>query len=231
MRGAYPNLVVIGAMKCGTTALHGLLRRHPEIAMAELKETDFFTLRWDRGPEWYRAQFDGRYPVRGESSPGYTSPDHPRTAGRMAWQVPTARLVYLVRDPVARAMSQYAHHRRDGAETRSPEEAVLDPGSQYLSRSRYLDRLRPFLGHFERAQILVVVQERLRDHRRRELDRIFRHAGARSWWSPSLADETASDNAHPPVPDGLRTAIGEAVADDVAELRRFLDDPLPEWGT
>ncbi|HET6628115.1 MAG TPA: sulfotransferase [Nocardioidaceae bacterium] len=111
-------------------------------------------------------------PVRGETSPGYTSPDHALAPGRMARVLPGARLLYLVRDPVDRAVSQYEHHAREGAERRTLAEAVLDPDSQYVSRGRYLQRLEPFLHRFSGDRVQVVVQERLRDYRRRELRRV-----------------------------------------------------------
>ena len=40
--GALPNLVVVGAMKCGTSSLHYYLDLHPEVAMSSPKELDFF---------------------------------------------------------------------------------------------------------------------------------------------------------------------------------------------
>src|SRR5690606_11798413 len=106
---ALPNLVVIGAMKCGTSALHALLDHHPEIAMSRPKELNFFLGddggashdwmlgNWRRGLRWYAGHFPVTARVRGESSPGYTSPAHPEAAGRMAAVIPDARLVYLVR--------------------------------------------------------------------------------------------------------------------------------------
>ena len=39
---ALPNLVLIGAMKCGTSALHAYLDMHPQIAMSRPKELNFF---------------------------------------------------------------------------------------------------------------------------------------------------------------------------------------------
>src|ERR671915_544163 len=96
-----PNLIVIGAMKSGTTSLHNYLSLHPEIFMTEVKEPSFFTLEgnWWRGREWYEAQFPVAAKIRGESSPDYTK--HPRHAGapeRMHAMIPDAKLVYLLRD-------------------------------------------------------------------------------------------------------------------------------------
>ena len=98
-------------------------------------------------------------PVRGEASPGYTSPSFPSAAERMARVVPGARLVYAVRDPIERAVSQYFHHWAEGTERRPIEEALLDPASQYLERSRYHARLEPYLSRFPRKRIFICAQE------------------------------------------------------------------------
>jgi hypothetical protein len=242
-------------MKCGTTALHRMLDSHPEIAMAAMKEVNFFigadappdtdpdtwwrTGQWHRGVEWYQSLFDARFPVRGESSPGYTSPDHGEVVPRMADVLPHARIVFLVRDPVRRALSQYHHHRRDGTERRTPEEAVLDPDAQYLSRGRYHERLEPFLQRFHPEQILVVVQERLWSAPARELRPVYAHVGAdpahaNSW--PRSARDTAQTRQQMARPTGadaaedrLRDAAREYLGDDLARLRDLMRDDIPEW--
>lgn len=240
-----PTTIVIGAMKCGTTALHRYLGAHPEIAMAPVKEANYFFGpdtapdddpenwwrhgQWHRGRAWYESLFDGRCPVRGECSPGYTAPGHPEVARRMADLVPDVRLVYLVRDPVARAVSQWRHHVRDGTEPRPVEDAVLDPASQYVARSRYFERVTPFLEHFDREQLLVVVQERLLRDRRAQLRRVYAHVGADpAFWDDSLGQRVHA-SAEAGTTDALRSAVWERVADDVARLSELLHDPLPEW--
>src|SRR6059058_6332030 len=78
-RGALPNLIVIGAQKCGTSGLHYYLSLHPEVSMSRPKELNFFIVErnWPRGTEWYAAHFEPRAIVRGESSPNYTAyPQH-----------------------------------------------------------------------------------------------------------------------------------------------------------
>jgi len=243
---ALPTLVVIGAMKCGTTALHRYLDAHPQVSMTALKEVNFFvgphtapatdpqtwwlSGQWHRGLDWYASLFDPAAPVRGESSPAYTSPDQTEAAKRIADTLPDARLVYLVRDPLQRALSQYAHHRRDGHERRAVQEALLDPASQYLDRSRFCDRLAPYLRHFPLEQVHVVVQERLLRDRRTELARVYAHVGADPrWWSTELERRWHVGDEPVPLPGRLRTRFLELVNDDVAALRRLLDDDLPEW--
>jgi hypothetical protein len=172
---ALPNLVVIGAMKAGTSAVHDLLALHPDVSMSRPKELNFFVGgdlpaagedawhlgNWHRGPAWYAGHFDAAAAVRGESSPGYTSPGHPEVPDRMAALLPHARLVFLTRDPVERAVSQYLHHRREGTERREPADALLDPASQYVGRGLYAERLAPFLARYDRSRVLVLSQEEL----------------------------------------------------------------------
>lgn len=246
MSGALPTVIVIGAMKCGTTALHRYLDAHPDICMAREKEVNFFiggavaphvdadtwwrSGQWHRGVGWYAGLFDATRAVRGEASPGYTSPASTEVAERMAAVVPEAKLVYLVRNPVERAVSQYRHHCRDGTETRPLEEALLDPGSQYVDRSRYEERLRPFLERFPLEHVHVVVQERLRSDRARELARVYRHVGADpAWRGEVLAREFHVGGSPVEVPRRLRTAFLERVGDDVGRLRALVEDDLADW--
>jgi hypothetical protein len=246
--GALPNLVVIGGMKCGTTSLHHYLGLHPDIAMSRPKELNFFfgaaegahddartdwaQGNWRCGPSWYAGYFDPAAPVRGETSPGYTSPSHPEVAARMAALIPDARLVYAVRDPVDRAISQYWHHRRDGTETREPEEALLDPGSQYVARGRYAERLAPFLhaGAFA-GSITVVAQEDLRDAPRAAVQGLFAELGVDDgYWSPGMDERR---NASPELPQPLaapvRERLREALRDDAARLRELTGQAFPGW--
>jgi hypothetical protein len=245
--GALPNVVLIGAMKCGTSALHAFLDRHPQIAMSEPKELNFFfgpvagtgqdwdrgwaAGNWSRGVDWYAGHFPADAPVRGESSPGYTSPDHPDVAERMAATIPGARLIYLVRDPIARAVSQYHHHRDEGTERRPIGEAILDPASQYVSRGLYHERLRPFLSCFPPEQILVVAQEELRDRPAATLRRVFQHAGADDtfWCVSYVRDVDASDCEAPPLAPELRDRLASAFRDDTARLRALTGQPLRTW--
>lgn len=232
-----PDLIIIGAMKCGTTSLHRYLDQHPDVGMSKVKELNFFfgdqpgeAGNWWRGVDWYRRQFPVTAAVRGEASPGYTSPDHPEVAARMAQLVPDARLIYLVRDPLDRAVSQYLHHRRDGDERRPLGEALLDPASQYIARSRYHERVTPFLAHYQPDQLMVVDQRDLLEHRRATLRRLFAFVGVdeNSWSGDLDRNWNASSRAHPQVDPDLRRRFHAAIADDAERLRGLL--PAPATG-
>jgi len=241
-----PGVVVIGAMKCGTSAVHAYLDAHPDIAMSRTKELNFFNGpeaaphddpgswwsrgQWHRGLDWYRSQFDAHAAVRGESSPAYTAPTCPEVPARMASVVPHVRLVYLVRDPLERALSQYAHHRRDGTEHRPVAEALLDPASQYVDRSRYHERAVGFLDHFDRRQLHIVVQERLDRRRECEIAALYRHVGVDPRWRDDRhASRVHVGSGRPAADPALRAAFDERVRDDTERLRALVGDDLEEW--
>ena len=111
-----PNFVILGAPKCGTTQLHSLLGRHPQIAMSRIKEPGFFAT--DRSKarlvhdiSTYRAlyahQIDGQ--IAGEASTLYYHSDTAVT--EILKHNPTTRFVIILRNPVDMAISLYRQQR------------------------------------------------------------------------------------------------------------------------
>jgi hypothetical protein len=172
----FPNFLIIGAMRAGTTSATGYLRQHPEVFIPEQKEIHYFNreANFERGPEWYGQFFRqaGQARAVGEATPGYL---YAREApARMAQVVPDARLIAILRDPVDRAYSHYWHDRHRGRVSVPFEEAVArerervgSPGSatvtqgSYLDRGFYLPQLERVCAHFDRSALLVLLFEDL----------------------------------------------------------------------
>jgi hypothetical protein len=181
-----PNFVVIGAMKAGTVSLGHYLDDHPDVFLGRggiFGEPNFFVAEqnWLRGRGWYESLFDGADGAAaiGECSPSYTwAHSYRGVPERMAQLVPDARLVYLVREPIARMRSMYMHQVSAGRERRPAEVALLD--DRYLWPSRYGFQLAAFLDHFDRSQVLVIASEVLRDRPREALSAAFDHLGVDS---------------------------------------------------
>jgi hypothetical protein len=175
---ALPNLIIIGAMKCGTSSMHNYLDAHPEISMSRQKELNFFSFdrHWQRGEDWYGRHFSSTAAIRGESSPSYSKfPKVPHVPGRMKIVIPSTRLIYLVRDPLARIISHYMHLREGGRENRSLHAALCQfEGNQYIDCSRYHMQLQQYLGHFPQSQILVISAEEMKENRHETLREVFR---------------------------------------------------------
>jgi hypothetical protein len=176
--GSLPNLIIIGARKCATTSLHYYLGLHPEIAMSREKELHFFVAEgnWPRGVGWYRSNFVGEARVHGEASTSYTMfPQYGGVAETMHSVVPEAKLIYLVRDPIERIISDYIHDVAKGEEVRQIAEALRDiEASPYVARSRYAMQLERYMDYFPWSNIMVLASEELHDHRRETLKEVFR---------------------------------------------------------
>jgi hypothetical protein len=178
-KGNLPNLIIIGAAKCGTTSLHYYLGLHPQISMSREKELNFFAqeLSWDKGIEWYKSNFTGQAVIHGETSPSYTAyPSYKGVAERMYSVVPEAKLIYILRDPIERIISGYVQRYSDGYENRRIEDILkdLDITNRYLSRSMYYLQLSQYLNYFPRSNILIVTMEDLYHQRQLILQKIFK---------------------------------------------------------
>jgi Sulfotransferase domain len=177
---ALPNLIIIGGLKCGTTSIHHYLGLHPEVQMSKPKELNFFVeeLNWDLGLDWYRARFDDRFAVRGESSPHYTNlPRFTGVAERIAQHCPDAKLLYMVRDPIKRILSHWVHATGAGYESGEMEEVLSRPDSAYVQRTMYWLQLQPYLEHFDRDRIEVITAEELGDDRQGTMRKAFGFLG------------------------------------------------------
>lgn len=171
------HLVVIGGQRCGTTFLYELLDAHPDIAMAKPRapEPKFFLKAEEvsRGLAWYEAKYfpDAAGAVLlGEKSTSYM--ESPSAAERAAELIPSAYVVALLRDPIARAVSNWRFSHSNGLEDRPLEKALedslkapreWDPGTtsvspfDYLKRGHYAALLSPWLERFPgRLEVLFL---------------------------------------------------------------------------
>ena len=179
--GHLPTFLIIGAAKCGTTSLHYYLDLHPEIAMSWEKEIRFFNhdYRWRGGIEWYRRHFVGEAKAYGEASVGYTHyPTFPSAPERIHSVVPDVKLIYIVRDPIERTVSDYVHQFSEGNENRPLDEVLADlDGNPFAPRSKYYMQIERYLPYFPREQLLVLDQHDLLHRRLETLRDIFRFIG------------------------------------------------------
>lgn len=195
LKNELPNLVIIGAMKCGTSSLHYYLDKHPEIFMSREKELNFFVKEenWSRGLEWYKSNFKSAKIV-GESSPNYTK--HPFFEGvpeRMYSIIPNAKLIYVVRDPIKRIVSHYIHRVADGLERQSFTDALKDLSNNHMVNcSRYYMQLERFLDYYPPSNILVINLDDLANDRTNTLSKVFRFLNV----NPDFQHESFSKVLH-----------------------------------
>jgi hypothetical protein len=179
----WPDFVIIGAQRAGTTSLMQWIVAQPTVRGARTKELHYFDLSYAKGQRWYRSNFPLRHrgQVTGESTPYMLY--HPLSPERAASDLPpTTRFIALLRDPVQRALSQYWLNRRRQHETETfpvaieseqerltGQEAVVLRGQRslahqrfsYAARGQYAEQLERWYTHVGRDRILVVQSELL----------------------------------------------------------------------
>ena len=166
-----PQFVIAGAMRSGTTSLHHWLRHHPAVFMPTVKEVHYFDLHYDRGPQWYARHF---VPAADDQVAGEATPEYlylPWARERLSADLPAARVIVSLRDPVERAWSHYCMLRERGRED-LPFEAALDSEPTrlqekinwsrygYLSKGRYAEQLADLFARHGRENVLVLLFER-----------------------------------------------------------------------
>ena len=162
------HVLVIGAQRCGTTYLVAMLDEHPEIAMARPSRPEpkaFMSGELaGRGLDWYRATYFAHATTEsllGEKSTSYL--EDARAAERAASVLGSAHIVVQLRDPLARAVSNWRFSAKHGLEdrplARALEETLVAPRDwdpnvssvspfAYLERGRFIDYLQPWYASF-----------------------------------------------------------------------------------
>jgi len=164
------DFFIVGAMRSGTSSLRDALMLNPRINVPR-GEPMFFsrTENYAKGVGYYHALFDWdqRFVVRGEKSPPYAvTPEVPE---RLRGYNPEAKIIWTLRDPVARAVSHYRHSRfrTDKALTLSyaieNKERLEKEGSSmaYVYRSEYHKHIRRWLEFFPFEQHHFIILEEL----------------------------------------------------------------------
>jgi hypothetical protein len=240
-------VLILGAPKAGTTALHAALARHPQVFASLVKEPKYY-LCSDAPPpayagpgdahsrrEWiwrradYAALFAAAPPeaLRLESTPFYLYA--PAARRRIAEELPEARLIVVVRDPIDRAYSNWMHLWVDGLEPigdfvaawHAEDERVAagwGPFWHYRRLGRYGEQLADLLARVDRERVLVLRYWQLVSEPVATLNRVAGFLGI----AEDRIRTVPPDNSRRFVEPGLRTSvIGRAIRTGAAAGRLF----------
>lgn len=192
------SFLICGAQKCGTSALHDYLRRHPGIDLPVVKELHIFdneSADWsdagiDQIDQAMAGHFQSMAPGRccGEATPVslWWMP-----AMERIWRYnPAMRLIAILRNPISRAYANWRMEQLKGRdqgplplslaeeEHRCREALPLQHRVRsYLSRGLYSEQIRRLWRYFPREQLLLLRQEELLEQPETTLERVYAHLG------------------------------------------------------
>jgi hypothetical protein len=214
-----PNFLVLGTAKAGTSSLYAYLKQHPDVFLSPTTELNFFAHEGGdlnfRGPrdieymwddslvatyEDYLKQFGG---VDRETAIGEVSTHNlysVRAPALIKRYVPNAKMIAILRNPVDRAFSAFAHMVRDRREETSDFRAALareparirdnwEPLWHYKSMGLYGVQLSRYLETFDRKQIRVYIYDDFVARPLEVVQDIFAFIGVDAKFAPDMSEK------------------------------------------
>lgn len=211
------HFFIAGAQRSGTTYLYNLLNSHPEIQMATpvRPEPKFFLYDelFEQGLSYYEQRyFPGDKPsawLRGEKSASYIESE--KAAKRIAEWFPESKILFMLRDPVERAISNYYFSVNNGLETLDMETAFAQESQRldkydrqrvsvspyaYLTRGRYVDYLEMYERYFPRERMNIVLFEEFAGSND-SIKKLYSFLGVDAKYMPALVDQKVNANERP----------------------------------
>ncbi len=250
MTGRLPDFIVGGAPRCGTTWLATTLDRHPHIWLAKplRPEPKFFLVDelYAEGLDSYARRWFADAPadaVVGEKSTNYL--ESAAAAHRIAADLPGVRMIFVLRNPVDRALSNYRWSVMNGMETEDlatalaleerreaevPDRLRYARPHAYFSRGHYARMLAPYVEALPAEQLLVLRFEDLVDDPAAATARVHEYLGVEP--RPDLAGSAEGVNASEAsveVDPAVRTGLARRYAPLNRELAELLGPSFVLW--
>ena len=248
----YRNAVdfgIYGVQKGGTTAAVRNLAKHPELFVytnpnpdpnkkeASNDEIHFFDILWYKGIEWYKKHFDYRKKLVGDKNPDlmYLSECYPLIASVN----PFIKMIFILRNPIDRAYSEYNMLKTKWGETKSFEELVkeeleyrldepcnlFNSTSHMLQRGLYFKQIQKLLKYFPRENMIFLISEKVRTNMEEEYNKIYKFLGVKELYGIVYTEEYVSSsksNYKKLIQPDIYKIIKDFFISDILELEKFL---------
>lgn len=244
-----PNFLIIGAQKAGTSSLYKYLLQHPAVLPSYQKEPHYFTIPdlYFKGEHWYRGHFPTsvtrRQRLTGEASPSYLF--FPLVPARVHQLMPHVKLIVLLRDPVARAFSNYHHQVRRGLETLPFEEAIAQEPARlgndlqktmddphfhslnlahfsYLLRGEYVTQLKRWRQFFPAEQMLILKSEDFYEEPQKVVSQVVNFLNLPAWQPNPAIFKRYNPGVYSQMPPDLHEMLNRHFQMANNELYEFL---------
>jgi hypothetical protein len=173
----FPNFFIVGAPKCGTTSLGEYLNQNPDVFFPERKEIHYFdvnTKRDSNSHNWIRTEQDylelyrsvNGEKIIGDATSSYLSDSE--TPKLIHEQVPNARILISLRNPVKQIFSFYVHRFRDGLEKRNFNDVIIqdlekikqnDIKDNIFRYAMFSDDVKNYINEFGESKVKIIFFE------------------------------------------------------------------------
>ncbi|MBE9136011.1 sulfotransferase [Nodosilinea sp. LEGE 07088] len=241
-----PSFFIVGAPKCGTTALCKYLNRHPDIFIPEFKElhyfdTDLNTKKQANSLPDYLALFEaGAEKVCGEGSPTYL---YSKTAAEEIYAFnPQAKIIIMLREPVAMMYAFHSQHLYNGSSETVPDFATalaLEPERKlgqhipprctepqilfYREFAKFSDQVERYLQRFGRHQVKIVLFDDFKSH----TEKVFRETLEFLSVAPDFETDLQPINSNKKVRNTRLQSLIKYPPNRMLELGKYLL-PIPQ---
>lgn len=242
-----PDFLIIGAMKSGTTTLAAQLSEQAGIFVTVPKEPNYFSDDdiFTRGPDWYAGLFDTAAPgdLTGEASTHYTKlPTYPDTVARAKAALHAPKLVYMIRNPVARAVSHFIHEWSQGLMS-DDMTAEFAQHPEFVAYGCYAMQIAPWIEAFGAEAVHLTSLEALQADPQGTLSEVaafIGHPGPVAWIEDRARENVSAERvrelplhrlivANPVARFLRRRFVPKGFRERVKNARRMTERPeLPE---
>ncbi|NOH04655.1 MAG: sulfotransferase [Chloroflexi bacterium] len=248
---AIEHFFIAGAQRSGTTYLYRLCAEHPQVEMAHpvKPEPKFFItdVLFEKGIDYYETNFffgKSETKIRGEKSTSYIEIE--TAANRISRFLPSSKIVFILRDPLERAVSNYWFSVKNGFESLSIEQAFMREEERlqnydktkvsvspyaYLRRGRYIDYIEMYEKYFRAGQIYILLYEDLINSVQPLRD-LYAFLGVDVNYEPKSLNTIINANEEKPdkvLDPSLRRYLREYFEECNFRLSEKLGRPLTNW--
>lgn len=198
-----PNFICIGAQKSGTTSIWHIVNSHPDIYMAQPRETRFFhdDLQFAEGIHKYEIQYFSSW--FGQTAVGEKCPEYlyvPSVARRIHETLGSeVKFIITLRSPAQRAFSHYRHNMvmlrecRSFGDALADEDRLIQDGISattpygYIARGFYARQLKNYLDFFKSDQLLIInFEKEIATDQKALSERLFTFLAVKSFYPEHL---------------------------------------------
>ncbi len=184
-RKDFPDFLVIGAQKSGTTWLHANMKIHPELFLPDKKEIHYFDWHFHLTSRWYLNHFkNSGNKLKGEVTPAYATLSRQRVK-YIRRNNPDLKVIFIVRDPVERSWSHVLNNYCVGMGVPIEKVSIKDMewhmnSYSSLIRSDYTYTVKTWTNIFPKEQFHLCFYEDLKNSPEQLLGSIFDFLGVKT---------------------------------------------------